>query len=138
MRIRNAFASPARRQTFQSSGMVSISQVAVMPTDSSASCALRKASSRSSGAGCGTTFRISAIAPSTNTPVDLDAQDYFDISGIWNVTDHAALRLGISNLFDEEPPITDNGVTLRNNGNTYPGVYDHLGQYWFLGVSVSY
>ena len=34
--------------------------------------------------------------------------------------------------------ITDNGSTLRNNGNTYPGIYDHLGQYWFLGATVNF
>jgi len=74
----------------------------------------------------------------TNVPVDIDAQDYFDLAGIWNVTDFAALRAGVNNVMDEEPPITDNGSTLRNNGNTYPGVYDHLGQYWFLGVSFQF
>jgi outer membrane receptor protein involved in Fe transport len=69
--------------------------------------------------------------------IDIDSYNLFDIAGIWNVTDYLALRAGVNNVLDEEPPITDNGVTLRNNGNTYPGGYDHLGQYWFLAASVT-
>ena len=45
------------------------------------------------------------------------------------------MRAGVNNLLDTAPPITDNGVTARNNGNTYPGAYDALGQYWFLAAS---
>ena len=54
---------------------------------------------------------------------------------IWNVTDYATLRAGVNNLLDTSPPITDNGITARNNGNTYPGAYDALGQYWFLAAT---
>jgi outer membrane receptor protein involved in Fe transport len=72
----------------------------------------------------------------TDTPVDQDEISYYDIAGKWNATDNIAIRAGINNIFDKEPPLSDNGVTVRNNGNTYPGVYDHLGQYMFLGMSV--
>jgi hypothetical protein len=41
----------------------------------------------------------------------------------------------VNNLLDTAPPITDNGVTARNNGNVYPGAYDALGQYWFLAAT---
>jgi outer membrane receptor protein involved in Fe transport len=74
----------------------------------------------------------------SNSPVDIDSFNYFDVSGIWDVTSWASVRAGVNNLLDEEPPITDNGVTARNNGNTYTGIYDHLGQYWFLGGSVHF
>jgi outer membrane receptor protein involved in Fe transport len=70
--------------------------------------------------------------------VDIDQQSYYDISGIWNATDNISVRAGVNNLTDKEPPITDNGVTLRNNGNTYPGAYDYLGQYLFLGMTVEF
>jgi outer membrane receptor protein involved in Fe transport len=50
----------------------------------------------------------------------------------------ATIRAGVNNMFDKDPPITDNGATDRNNGNTYPGIYDHLGQYWFLGATVQF
>jgi outer membrane receptor protein involved in Fe transport len=67
--------------------------------------------------------------------VNIDAYHYFDIAASWNVTDWFTVRGGVNNLLDEEPPITDNGVTLRNNGNTYPGGYDYMGQYWFIAAT---
>ena len=67
--------------------------------------------------------------------IDIDSMNYFDLAAEWDVTDYATLRAGVNNLLDTSPPITDNGVTLRNNGNTYPGSYDQLGQYWFLSAT---
>jgi len=67
--------------------------------------------------------------------INIDAYHYFDLAAIWNITDWVSVRGGVNNLLDEEPPITDNGVTLRNNGNTYPGGYDYLGQYWFIAAT---
>lgn len=64
---------------------------------------------------------------------DLDAQNYLDVSGLWDVTDMITLRAGITNLMDEEPPLTDAGPSIFGNGNTFPGVYDALGRYWFVG-----
>lgn len=74
----------------------------------------------------------------SSNPIDISSQDYFDLAGTWNFFDSASLRFGVSNLLDKEPPIITNGVTARVNGNTYSGVYDHLGQYWFLGASVQF
>ncbi len=76
---------------------------------------------------------VSSIDPAER--VNLDSVNYFDLAAIWNVTDYATLRAGVNNLLDTTPPITDNGVTVRNNGNVYPGAYDALGQYWFLSAS---
>lgn len=74
----------------------------------------------------------------TDDPNDLDAFNYFDIAATWNVTDTATLRFGINNVLDEDPPFVYQGVTARENGNTYPGVYDPLGQYWFLGGTLQF
>lgn len=74
----------------------------------------------------------------TSAPNDLDAYNYFDISARWDVTDYASLRIGINNLFDEDPPFVYQGVTARENGNTYPGIYDPLGQYVFIGGTVQF
>ncbi len=68
------------------------------------------------------------------SPVDISSQDYFDLAASWDVADFVTLNLGVNNLLDEEPPIVTDGVTARVNGNTYSGVYDHLGMYWFLGA----
>ena len=34
------------------------------------------------------------IVPGAADPVDIDAQNYFDLAGVWNVTDYATLRAG--------------------------------------------
>ena len=65
--------------------------------------------------------------------VDLKDIDYFDLSAVWEANDGIQLRTGINNLFDKEPPIAGNGAgpTIGGNGNTFPGMYDALGRYWF-------
>ena len=73
-----------------------------------------------------------------NPENDLDAVNYIDLAGTWAVTDWATLRAGVNNITDEEPEYVSQGITARENGNTYPGVYDALGQYWFVGFSVEF
>ena len=71
-------------------------------------------------------------------PNDIPSQDYIDIAATWDVTDWGQLRFGINNVTDEEPPLVGNGTTARENGNTYPGVYDALGMYMFAGFTVQF
>ncbi|MEE4108358.1 MAG: TonB-dependent receptor [Halieaceae bacterium] len=70
--------------------------------------------------------------------LDLPDQSYFDIAATWDVVDWAQVRFGINNLLDERPPRVLQGVTNFENGNTYPGMYDPLGQYIFAGFTVQY
>ena len=74
----------------------------------------------------------------TSDPNNIEAFNYFDISATWEVTDYAQLRVGVNNILDEEPPFVYQGVTSRENGNTYPGIYDPLGQYLFAGFTVQF
>ncbi|MFK7830008.1 MAG: TonB-dependent receptor [Congregibacter sp.] len=74
----------------------------------------------------------------TDSPNDIDSFNYFDIAATWAVTESATLRLGINNLLDEKPPFVYQGVTARENGNTFPGIYDPLGQYIFLGGTLQF
>jgi iron complex outermembrane receptor protein len=67
--------------------------------------------------------------------INIDAYNFYDVAFQWNVTSWVSVRGGVNNLLDTEPPIVDNGVTLRNNGNTYPGGYDYMGQYWFIAAT---
>ena len=62
---------------------------------------------------------------------DLPSTDYFDISGLWEVTDGITLRFGVNNLLDEDPPFAP-----CCQGNTVPWVYDPLGRYWFAGMTI--
>jgi iron complex outermembrane receptor protein len=66
---------------------------------------------------------------------NFDSFDWFDLSGTWQATESIQLRLGVSNVFDEEPPVAVVGAGF-GNGNTYPGVYDARGRYFFAGFSV--
>jgi iron complex outermembrane recepter protein len=66
----------------------------------------------------------------------LAAEHYVDLFGSWDVTDMANVRLGINNVFDNDPSITTS-VGTTGNGNTFPQVYDALGRYIFVGVTVT-
>jgi len=73
----------------------------------------------------------------TSNPIDLDSQNYVDLAANWAATENMTLRFGINNVLDEAPPFVPQGVTARENGNTYPGIYDPLGSYWFASFSYS-
>jgi outer membrane receptor protein involved in Fe transport len=81
---------------------------------------------------------VDQIGSGSNPPRALDSTSYIDLAGSWSATDWLNIRAGINNVFDEEPPFVSQGVTARENGNTYPGAYDALGMYWFVGASVEF
>ncbi len=74
----------------------------------------------------------------SNPPNNPDAVNYIDLAASWDVTEWATVRGGINNVFDEEPEYISQGVTLRENGNTYPNMYDVLGQYLYLGATLKF
>jgi outer membrane receptor protein involved in Fe transport len=76
----------------------------------------------------------------TAAAVELDSINYLDLAAIWNVTDYASLRLGVNNLTDEEPVFAgfNAGAGIQGNGNSFPGLYDSLGQYWFMGATLTF
>jgi outer membrane receptor protein involved in Fe transport len=84
------------------------------------------------------TAGIDQISTGTSPANNLDSVDYFDLAGNWQATEWLNIRAGVNNLFDKEPPFVSQGVTARENGNTYPGAYDALGQYWFFAASVEF
>ena len=65
-----------------------------------------------------------------------DSFDWIDLAGTWQATETLMLRAGVNNVFDEEPPLSADVGTGKGNGNTFPGTYDALGRYWFMGVSI--
>jgi iron complex outermembrane recepter protein len=77
--------------------------------------------------------------PTTNVRPDrtLEAQNYFDLAGTWQVRDNARLRFGMNNIFDRDPPLS-NIVGTTGNGNTYPQTYDALGRYVFIGLTANF
>lgn len=81
---------------------------------------------------------VEQLGSGANPPLTIDSQNYIDLAASWAATDWLSVRGGINNVFDEEPPLVSQGVTARENGNTYPGAYDALGQYWFLAATVEF
>ncbi|MDP5209567.1 TonB-dependent receptor domain-containing protein [Microbulbifer sp. 2205BS26-8] len=70
---------------------------------------------------------------------DFDAINYLDLSASWAATESVVIRGGINNITGEEPPLTANaGAGIFGNGNTFAGIYDALGRYAFLGLTVDF
>lgn len=68
----------------------------------------------------------------------LDAQNYFDLSGNYSVTEKVSLRVGVNNILDEEPPLSSIVGTAPGNGNTYPQIYDAFGRKLFAGATIDF
>ena len=68
----------------------------------------------------------------------LDAQNYFDVSGNYYMSDDMRLRFGVNNVLDSDPPLSSAVGAGFGNGNTFPQVYDALGRYIFAGVTVDF
>jgi outer membrane receptor protein involved in Fe transport len=72
----------------------------------------------------------------------ISAYNYFDLAGTWTVRDGVELRAGVNNIFDKDPPILDNSYIATpgnfGNANTFPGVYDSLGRFIFVGATIKY
>ena len=84
---------------------------------------------------------LSGVEDLNDTRIDLGARHYFDLAAIWDYSDAIAVRVGINNLLDKAPPIVGSGSagpSIGGNGNTFPGLYDALGRYLFIGVSVGF
>lgn len=75
-----------------------------------------------------------------NGNLDLPSTNYLDVAGVWDVLESTSIRAGINNILDKEPPIAGNaaGPSIGGNGNTFPGVYDALGRYMYVGVTLSF
>ncbi len=86
------------------------------------------------------TVGFGTALPSDFVVPRIKAFNYFDLSGIYDVTENFSLRGGVSNLFDKKPPIVGNdyGGTTENSGNTYPQTYDTLGRAFFVGATVKF
>ncbi len=67
------------------------------------------------------------------------AQNYFDLAATVRVDDMMTFRAGANNIFDKRPPVlsaTAAPIGSFGNGNTYPGIYDALGRYLFVGLTL--
>jgi outer membrane receptor protein involved in Fe transport len=68
------------------------------------------------------------------------AYDYIDLTARFSVTKTLELTIGVSNLFNEKPPLTGTnaGTTSFNSGNTYPSTYDTLGRTYAASARIRF
>ncbi|MBL8520405.1 MAG: TonB-dependent receptor [Betaproteobacteria bacterium] len=82
------------------------------------------------------------LLAATLNPIDrsFPKRDYFDLAASWQATKQLALRGGINNLFDKDPPIANSNTLAATfgNGNTYPQVYDALGRRVFVNATYKF
>ncbi len=74
-------------------------------------------------------------------PIDarISPYDYFDLATSVDVLHGSSLRVGVNNIFDRNAPI----VGANNNpqilgGNMVASIYDTLGRYIFVGITVKF
>ncbi|MBQ5963433.1 TonB-dependent receptor [Massilia sp. ZL223] len=65
-------------------------------------------------------------------------QNYLDLAASWQATKWLALRAGINNLLDKDPPVGAVTSSTFGNGNTFPQVYDALGRRVFLNLTAKF
>ncbi len=82
------------------------------------------------------------IDPNNASPEDdlfvdsIDAYNFFDLSGSYQLNDTFTLNAGIINLTDEEPPAL--GDCCSEQANTWPATYNPLGRQFFVGAKASF
>lgn len=77
----------------------------------------------------------------TNPLTDkLKAMNYFDLAATYSPVEFLSLSLGVNNVFDKDPPLASSTLlaSTYGNGNTYPGTYDTMGRYVFMGAQVKF
>jgi iron complex outermembrane recepter protein len=67
--------------------------------------------------------------------------DWLDFAMTWNATKTIQLSAGVNNVLDRNPPLLSSGDIATGalpglNGNTFDGIYDSLGRYMFVGITL--
>ncbi|MGE0532120.1 MAG: TonB-dependent receptor [Hyphomonadaceae bacterium] len=76
--------------------------------------------------------------PASAPDFSLDAQTYLDLAANYDLFENTRLRMGVNNVLDREPPLSRFTGAGFGNGNTFPQVYDSLGRWVFMGVTVDF
>jgi iron complex outermembrane receptor protein len=79
------------------------------------------------------------VTSATATQLSTPSYDQVDLAARWSVTDNLAVRLGVDNLFDEDPLAVGiiPGVTTAA-GLTDLGAYDLSGRRFYMAVSAKF
>lgn len=82
---------------------------------------------------------LNAPGSAPKTDDVLAAENYFDLLFSVPLKDTIGFRLGVNNILDNDPPlISQSSLGGFGNGNVFPGTYDHLGRYVFVGLTADF
>jgi outer membrane receptor protein involved in Fe transport len=92
------------------------------------------------------TRNVAKVLNPAATQQDTPAYDWFGLNARYELLDQLEIRLGVDNLFDQEPPRvgvntqTTGRVGAYNtaSGQTDPGAYDVLGRSFYLGANIAF
>jgi iron complex outermembrane recepter protein len=66
--------------------------------------------------------------------------NYIDLGASYQVAKQVAVRFGVNNVADKDPPIIQAfyGTSVLDSGNTYPQTYDWGGRYLFANLTLTF
>ncbi|MEH0199008.1 TonB-dependent receptor [Caulobacter sp. CCNWLY153] len=77
---------------------------------------------------------IGEMVDAADSSEKIDAVDYFDLNGSWQINDTYSIRGGVTNLTDKQPPY----FTSYVQANTDPSTYDVLGRRFYVAVKAKF
>jgi iron complex outermembrane receptor protein len=78
--------------------------------------------------------------PVAPTDATLGKRDYLDLTAAYTFAKQYTVRLGVNNVTDKDPPVTGaNSLPgVLGSGNTFPQVYDTLGRFVFVNLTLDF
>jgi outer membrane receptor protein involved in Fe transport len=67
----------------------------------------------------------------------ISAEQYLDLAVNWNVNEKLAVRAGINNITDNDPPVVRSAIAGSGSPNSYPA-YDYLGRQMFAAFTARF
>lgn len=67
----------------------------------------------------------------------ISAEQYLDLAANWNVNEKLAVRAGVNNVTDNDPPVIRAAISGTGSPNSYP-VYDYLGRHFFAAFTARF
>jgi outer membrane receptor protein involved in Fe transport len=70
----------------------------------------------------------------------INAKDYYDLSGRFELSDNVVLTVTVQNLLDSKPKVVGSnaGTTAFNSGNVFPSTFDSLGRRYAAAVKFKF
>ena len=74
------------------------------------------------------------------TDKTMGSRSYLDLLATFKVKDNYSFRVGVNNVLDQDPPVVGQKACapVICNQEIYPGTYDGLGRYIFVGLTADF